>query len=120
MADNKYATLQAFAKIEFHVSDAPEEDGGSYLVAAFGSDDTLSAMADLLSFDEFNEFDKMDNAGNVSLSDNGCPFEDAQDAIKTLVEVFKIAIEEGLITETALRAQCQVWPYGVDRSVFSS
>lgn len=122
MSVKTQALLEAFGKIQFHVSDAshPDGEGDCYCIASFGSDEQLSELADLLGFDEFNEWSKMDNEGNVSLDDNGCPFDNAATTIETLLEVFKPGIEEGLITSEQIRAQCRIWPYGVDRSVFSS
>jgi hypothetical protein len=113
--------LSTFAKIEFHVGSlsCPEGDDAYYIVAAFGSPEILSGLANLLTFDEFHEFEKLDNAGNVQLGDNGCPFWTVKAVIGGLVETFQHAIDEGLVAEEALRAQVKVWPEGVSRSVFN-
>ena len=113
--------LSTFAGIEFHVGtlSCPGGDDAYLIVAAFGSDEILTGLADLFTFDEFHEFEKLDKAGNARLSDNGCPFWTVNVAIGALVETFQVAIDEGLVTEEAIRAQVKVWPYGVDRSVFA-
>ena len=107
--------MSEFSKIEFHVSG----DDHHYMVASFGSDEVLTDLANLMCFDEFHEFEQLDNVGNVQLSDNGSPFETVNDAVDTLVEVFSAAIAGELVTEETIRAQVKVWPYGVDRSVFN-
>jgi len=110
------ALLAKFAAIKFHVSDA---ESGRYCVASFGSSDDVDAMADVLGFDQYNEWEKMDNEGNMVLDDNGCPFKSVASIIRTLLEVFKSGIEDGLVTKKQIKGQVQVWPAGVNRSIFT-
>jgi hypothetical protein len=111
--------METFSSVEFHVGPFSEggDGDGYYMVAAFG--EHSSEFEEVLHLTFCDDFDPLDLLGNVQLDDNGEAFETVNDATDALVYAFSIAINEGVVTEEAIRAQVRVWPYGVSRSVFN-